>query len=179
MNLTTRLLRHLWLDADDAFRLLGKDALDRLDKRIQHGELAHTGEICVCVEASLPRAMLWRHAWRREPIDALVRERAIDLFSTMRVWDTADNNGVLIYVQLAEHRIEIVADRGIADQLGPTHLEAELDLIRKAFARGEYEAGLCVAIDAADRALGERFPDPEQTISRSRGNQLPNRPVLR
>ncbi|AWI82121.1 hypothetical protein CEW87_17925 [Parazoarcus communis] len=179
MNLPARILRHFWLDEDDAFRLLGKAALDRLDARIHDSELKHTGEICLCVEASLPRALLWRHIRRREPIAALVRERAIDLFSTMRVWDTADNNGVLIYVQLAEHRIEIVADRGIADQLGPEQLDAELSQVRSSFANGDYEAGLGVAIDAVDAALSARFPDADQAISAPRGNQLPNRPVVR
>ncbi|MCK9258740.1 MAG: TPM domain-containing protein [Azoarcus sp.] len=179
MNMPTRILRHFWLDADDAFRLLGKAALDRLDKRIHDSELKHTGEICLCVEASLPRAMLWRHVWRHEPITTLVRERAIDLFSTMRVWDTADNNGVLIYVQIAEHRIEIVADRGIADQLGPEQLDTVLSRVRSTFARNDYEAGLGIAIDAVDAALSERFPDADQAISTPRGNQLPNRPVVR
>ena len=179
MKLPTRILRHFWLDADDAFRLLGKAALDRLDKRIHDSELKHTGEICLCVEASLPRPMLWRHVWRHEPITTLVRERAIDLFSTMRVWDTADNNGVLIYVQIAEHRVEIVADRGIADRLGPAQIGSVLSEVLAAFARGDYEAGLGIAIDAVDAALGERFPDTDQKISAPRGNQLPNRPVVR
>lgn len=179
MNLPTRLLRHFWLDADDAHRLLDTATLDRLDKRIYDSELRHTGEICLCVEASLPRALLWRHAWHREPVETLVRERAIDLFSTMRVWDTADNNGVLIYVQLAEHRLEIVADRGIADQLGPLQLEAELARVRSALAANEYETGLGIAIDAVDAALHQRFPDTDQKISSPRGNQLPNRPLVR
>ncbi len=179
MNLTTRLLRHFWLDADDAFRLLGEAALNRLDQRIHDSELKHTGEICLCIEASLPRGMLWRHAWHREPIEALVRERAIDLFSTMRVWDTADNNGVLIYVQLAEHRIEIVADRSIADLLGLEQLGSVLPRVLGTFASGDHEAGLGIAIDAVDAALSARFPDVGQTISRARGNQLPNRPVVR
>lgn len=179
MNVLTRLVRHLWLDADDAHHVFDAGALDRLDKRIYESELRHTGEICLCVEASLPRGLLWRHAWHREPIEALVRERAIDLFSTMRVWDTADNNGVLIYVQLAEHRIEIVADRGIAGRLGPVQLEAELMRVRDALVDGDYEKGLGIAIDAVDEALHECFPDMDRKISSARGNQLPNRPLLR
>ena len=179
MNLPKRLLRHLWLDADDAHRLLDAATLDRLDQRIYNSELRHTGEICLCVEASLPRHMLWRHAWHGEAVETLVRERAIDLFSTMRVWDTADNNGVLIYVQLAEHRIEIVADRGIAEHLGPQQLESELARVRSALAANDYEAGLGIAIDAVDAALRQWFPDSDQKISSPRGNQLPNRPLIR
>ncbi|MBA2723381.1 MAG: TPM domain-containing protein, partial [Methylibium sp.] len=96
-----RLLRHRWLDEDDVRRALGVDALARIEARVRASEAHHSGEIRVCVEAGLPLSYLWR--------DAAPRERAVTLFGKLRVWDTENNNGVLIYLLLAEHAIEIVA----------------------------------------------------------------------
>ena len=105
VNRLLRLLRHRWHDADDARRLLGEGAIGRIAERVRASELHHSGEIRVCVEAGLPFSYLWG--------DAPVRERALSMFGKLRVWDTDANNGVLIYVLLVEHRIEIVADRGL------------------------------------------------------------------
>ena len=99
-----RLLKHRRVDETDAARLLGDGALKRIEARVAASESRHSGEIRVCIEAGLPLSYL-----RRE---APVRERAVTMFGKLRVWDTAHNNGVLIYLLLAEHAIEIVADRG-------------------------------------------------------------------
>ena len=106
MNRLWRILKHRWLDDRDALRALGADALERLARRVEASERRHTGEIRVCVEAGLPFSYLWR--------GATARERAVQMFGKLRVWDTEHNNGVLIYLLLAEHRIEIIADRGLA-----------------------------------------------------------------
>jgi uncharacterized membrane protein len=98
-----RLLRHRWLDETDTRRALGPEALSRIEQRIAQSEARHGGEIRVCVEAGLPLSYLWR--------DASARERAVSMFGKLRVWDTEVNSGVLIYLLLAEHAIEIVADR--------------------------------------------------------------------
>src|SRR5439155_17490452 len=87
-------------------RLLGIGALQRAQQRVAASETGHSGEIRVCVEAGLPWSYLRRHA--------TPRERAVAMFGKLRVWDTEHNNGVLIYLLLAEHAIEIVADRGLS-----------------------------------------------------------------
>ncbi|GAB1460845.1 hypothetical protein MASR2M50_26190 [Thauera sp.] len=122
MEKLRRLLRHLWLDADDARHALGNAALDRLEARVRASETGHTGQICLCVEASLPPSYLWRHLARGEALASVIRDRAITLFGKQRVWDTEDNNGVLVYLLLAEHHIEIVADRALARCLAPAGL---------------------------------------------------------
>ena len=100
-----RIWRHRWIDDADLRRALPPDLLERLGQRVAASERRHSGEVRICVEAGLPLSYLWR--------DAPARERAIMMFGKLRVWDTENNNGVLIYLLLAEHAIEIVADRGI------------------------------------------------------------------
>ena len=126
-----RLLKHRWLDETDAQRALGTAALDRLQQRVQQSEARHSGEIRVCVEAGLPLSYLWR--------DAAPRERAITMFGKLRVWDTEHNNGVLIYLLLAEHAIEIVADRGLTRHILQAEWDAMLERMREAFRAGRFE----------------------------------------
>ena len=102
MNRWLRILKHRWVDEDDARRAFGKAALERLQTRVAESERLHSGEVRLCIEASLPLSYLWR--------GASARERALAMFGKLRVWDTEHNNGVIIYVMLAEHAIEIVAD---------------------------------------------------------------------
>ena len=105
MGRLSRILRHRWLDEGDARRALGDGAETRLATRVAASEQRHSGEIRVCVEAGLPFGELWR--------DTTARERAVEVFGRLRVWDTEHNNGVLIYLLLAERRIELIADRGL------------------------------------------------------------------
>ena len=109
-----RLLRHLF--APSAQRWLPADGMARITQAIDAGEARHSGEICFAVEPALH----WRHVLRGTD----VRARAEQAFARLRVWDTEANTGVLLYVLLAEHRIEIVADRGIAKVVAPAEWEA-------------------------------------------------------
>lgn len=180
MNTLQRLLRHFWLDADDVARLLADGVLDRLEQRIHDSELRHAGEICVCVEASLPVSYLWRHFRQRIPMSRIVHERALMMFGKLRVWDTELNNGVLIYVQLAEHRVEIVADRALARQTGEAPWQATVAAMTAEFHAGRYEEGLMRAIDAVTLALEQHFPADGSVKAPSPGhNEIPNRPVIR
>lgn len=176
MNRLLRLIRHLWLDANDAHRALGAEGLRRLETRIRDSEMRHNGEICLCVEASLPLSYLWRHLRGGEGIADIVRDRAITLFGKQRVWDTELNNGVLIYLQLAEQRIEIVADRGLSRHVAAEHWQATLAGMSEAFRVGRLEEGLNHAIDAVGAALEAYFPQAATLIDA--GNELPNRPVV-
>ena len=109
----TRLLRHRWADGR-LRRVLTPEVLQRLGQRVAASERRHTGQIRICAEGGLPLSYLWR--------GASARERAITQFGKLRVWDTEHNNGVLIYLLLAEHAIEIVADRGLAQRDAPVLL---------------------------------------------------------
>ncbi|MBA3599575.1 MAG: TPM domain-containing protein [Methylibium sp.] len=164
----TRLLRHRWLDEDDARRALGSEALARIEARVRASEAHHSGEIRVCVEAGLPLSYLWR--------DATPRERAVTLFGKLRVWDTENNNGVLIYLLLAEHAIEIVVDRGLDRQAGTAQWQAIVAEMSAAFREGRFEEGLNAAIDHADALLCRHFSQP---ASAANPNELPDAPVLR
>ncbi len=168
MNKLGRILKHRWLDETDAARLLNAAALDRLEARVAGSEKHHSGEIRLCVEASLPLSYLWRNA--------SARERAITMFGKLRVWDTEHNNGVLIYLLLAEHAIEIVADRGLARVVPQAHWDSVLGGMRLAFARGQFEQGLTSAVQAVDAVLAQHFALAE---GQTNPDELPNRAHLR
>lgn len=169
MNKLLRILRHRWLDEDDSRRALGgSGALDRIEARVRASERGHTGELRVCVEAGLPLSYLWR--------GASARDRALTMFGKLRVWDTAENNGVLIYLLLAEHRIEIVADRAVARLVDEAQWAAIVAGMASDFRAGRYEDGLMAALEAVDRLLRQHFPRAEGSTD---ANELPDRPDLR
>lgn len=168
MRMLMRILKHRWLDETDARRALGADTLRRIEERVAASERTHTGELRVCVEAGLPLSYLWR--------DATARERAIAMFGKLRVWDTEANNGVLIYLLLAEHRIEIVADRGLSRVVDAARWQTIVAPMGDAFRAGRFEAGLNDAIDAVDALLAQHFPLPPGA---SNPNELPDAPHLR
>ncbi len=163
-----RILRHRRLDETDAKRLLGDGALGRIQARVAASEARHSGEIRVCVEAGLPMSYLRR--------DATVRERALMMFAKLRVWDTEHNNGVLIYLLLAEHAIEIVADRGLVRRVDAAHWQQIAATMGTAFQAGRFEAGLNHAVDAVDALLVQHFA---LAPGEANPNELPDAPYLR
>ena len=166
MNRLLRLLQHRRFDETDARRALDDAAMARLQARVAASERRHSGEIRICVEAGLPLSYLWRGA------DA--RERAVALFGKLRVWDTEHNNGVLIYLLLAEHRIEIVADRGIDRRADAAQWQGLVDGMSQAFKAGRFESGLEQAVDAVDALLRRHFAlAPGETNP----NELPDTPL--
>ena len=171
----TTFLKHLWLDESDSRRTLPPDALDRLRQRVAASEMRHSGEIRIFVEASLPASYLWRHFLQKLPVPVLARQRALMMFSKLGVWDTAHNNGVLIYLLLAEREIELVADRGIHAVVGPQEWEAMVQRMAKAFAAGQFEAGLAQAIDEISVPLTRHFALDRAAANR---NELPDQPSL-
>jgi uncharacterized membrane protein len=163
-----RLIRHRWFDDRHLRRALGADALRRLEARVAQSEGRHSGEIRVCVEASLPLSYLWR--------DLGARERAVMLFGKLRVWDTEHNNGVLIYLLLAEHAIEVVADRGLMRHVDVAQWQALVEGMRDAFRAGRIEAGLAQAVDTVSALLAQHFPLEE---GQANPNELPDHIELR
>lgn len=168
MNRWLRILKHRWLDESDTRRALGPAALHNLEARVRASEAQHSGEIRLCIEAGLPLSYLWRNA--------TARERAVTMFGKLRVWDTEFNNGVLIYLLLAEHRIEIVADRGVDRHVPHTQWEAIVAQMSAEFAARRYEAGLAAAIDAVTALLIRHFP---LAAGQANPNELPDTPHLR
>jgi uncharacterized membrane protein len=163
-----RILKHRWLDERDTARALGPAALQRLEARVAASERRHSGEIRVCVEAGLPWSYLWR--------DATARERAVTMFGKLRVWDTERNNGVLIYLLLAEHRIEIVADRGLNRHVDARRWQEIMDAMRVEFRADHFEDGLIRAVDAVDALLLEHFA---LGADQHNPDELPNAPHVR
>jgi uncharacterized membrane protein len=167
MKRLLRIARHRWRDEGDVHRALGPQALARIGQRVAESEKRHTGEIRVCVEAGLPLSYLWR--------GATARERAITLFGKLRVWDTEQNNGVLIYLLLAERRIEIVADRGLNRHVSPAQWQALVAGMADAFHAGRFEEGLHAAVDAVGGLLRQHFA---LAAGQPDTNELPDEPVV-
>lgn len=165
----SRILKHLWLDADDTRRAIPPELLTRLMQRVAASENRHSGEIRICVEASLPLSYLWR--------GASARERAVAMFGKLRVWDTEHNNGVLIYLLLADHAIEIVADRGLHRHVDAAQWQALVARMGEAFRKRRYEDGLTQALEETSALLMSHFAlDPAGPGVNP--NELPDAPVL-
>jgi uncharacterized membrane protein len=170
-----RALRHRWIGESAARRAVPSALAERLARQVAASEARHGGEIRLCVEGGLPASYLWRHVLRRVPIGALARQRAAMMFAKLRVWDTEVNNGVLIYVLLAAHHLEIVADRGITRHVAPDQWQAMIAHLSQAFAQGQIEQGLTQAVAEVGAALERHFPlEPGQVKS----NELPDMPVI-
>ncbi|WP_422042826.1 TPM domain-containing protein [Roseateles sp.] len=166
-SMLVRLFKHRWTDSGTVARALPKTAIASLESRIRASEGRHSGEICVCVEAGLPLSYLSKRL--------SARQRAVTLFGKLRIWDTEANNGVLIYLLLADHAIEIVADRGLNAQVKPEQWSAIVDTLREHLRAGRFEAGLQAAVDGVDALLQSKFP---LAPGESNPNELPDAVVL-
>lgn len=174
MNKFLRLLRHRWFDASDVLRAVPDGMADRLALQVGASEQRHTGEIRLCVEASLSIADLWRIS-PETPLSQVVRERALEWFGRLGVWDTEDNNGVLIYLLLAEHTIEIVADRGLSRRVASSDWQDMVTRLGEQLRNGAFEDGLTHALSEVSAMLVTHFPvDQDDTHRADRPNQLPN-----
>lgn len=160
-----RLFRHLF--APSSRRLFPEPVLQRIAETVARDELRHRGEIRFAVEARLGIAAL------RNGVTA--RHRALEVFSQLRVWDTRENNGVLIYLLLADRRIEIVADRGLDDRVSPEQWRGVCLLMEERMAAGEPASAALAGVSAAGDLLIEHFPMVDPDTDR---NELPDAPVL-
>ena len=170
MNKVFTVLKHRWLDSNDTRRLVPDAMAQRLEQRVAASEGRHSGEIRVCVEAALPLSYLWRLN-RDTAMSVLARQRAMSWFGRLRVWDTAHNNGVLIYLLLAERSIELVADRALAAKVAPPQWQAMVDRLGAHLREGRLEDGLTQALEEVSAVLVEHFP---QAADASNPNELPD-----
>jgi uncharacterized membrane protein len=175
MNKLLRIFKHRWMDRSDTERAVPDDMAERIARRVAASEGRHTGEVRLCVESSLPLSYLWR-VGPDASLNQVVRERALTWFGRLRIWDTEHNNGVLIYVLLAEHAIEFVADRALSRRVSQGEWQAMVDRLAARLRAGEFEDGLTQALEEASALLVEHFPAQAGV---SRPNELPNAVVRR
>jgi uncharacterized membrane protein len=166
-----RVFKHRWFDESETRRAVPPDMLKRLQQRVAASEQRHSGEIRIYVEAGLPLSYLLTDASTPQ----VTRQRALSIFGKLRVWDTANNNGVLIYLLLAEHAIEIVADRGLSQAVNPQVWQEMVSRMSHAFKQGQFEEGLTHALEEVSALLVTHFP---LAAGDANPNELPDRPVL-
>ncbi len=160
-----RTVRHLSTGRATARRLFPQPTLAAIERAIHEAEQTHNGQIRFAVEASLD--------WRPLLAGQTAQQRALDVFSSLRVWDTEHNNGVLIYLLLADRDVEIVADRGIHTKLGQESWEAICRDMEAAFRAGKFEGGVLAGIRAVSEHLSRHFP-----ARSGKPNELPDTPVM-
>jgi uncharacterized membrane protein len=162
-----RLFRHLAATHWRTRMLFSARTLDAIEEAIGRAERTHAGEIRFAIETSLtPLHIL---------ADLMPRSRALDVFAQLRVWDTEANNGVLIYVQLADRSVEIVADRGVARRVAQPEWDAICRMMEEHFRAGRFKAGSIAGVEAVGALLVRHFP---AQASGPPGNRLPDRPTL-
>lgn len=161
----SRVFRHLLRPAWFVRRVFSPDDLAAIGGAVAACEKSHRGELRFVVEGPLPVSALWH--------DQSPRARAVELFSRQRVWDTAENSGILIYVQLVDRRVEILADRGIAGRVEQAEWDRICRAMEASFAQGAWRRGVLEAIDRATRLLSLHFP-----ARRDNPNELDDRPRI-
>ncbi|MGD9944440.1 MAG: TPM domain-containing protein [Burkholderiaceae bacterium] len=157
--------RHLVHDGWLVRRYFPDTLMDHVERAVSEGEAGHSAEIRVAIEASLPLRELWR--------GCTARERALQVFAELGVWDTEANNGVLLYVLLAERAVEIVADRAASAAIDTATWSGICESVARTCRTGRFEEGLLAGVAEMNRVLTVAFP--------ARGgdrDELPNRPAI-
>lgn len=160
-----RIGKHLLLNRWRVRRAFPRQALANIEKALKTSEASHAGQIRFAVEGALDGRPLFK--------DQPARDRAIDVFSELRLWDTVDRNGILIYLLLADRDVEIVADRGISEKVVQTDWEKICRIMEAEFRAGNYEGGVLKGIAAATQLLAKHFP-----AAGKHPNELPDEPVV-
>jgi hypothetical protein len=160
-----RLARHLVNDHRSVRRAFPPEALTRIEAATRAGEQTHAGQVRFVVEGGLPLALVMQ---RQTP-----RSRALDLFGSLRIWDTEGNSGVLVYVLLADRRVEIVADRGIDREVGNSEWESICRTMELAFRDGRFADGAVAGVEAVSALLSRHFPRKGAA-----NNELPDQPIV-
>ncbi len=160
-----RILTHLLYSRRKLHKAFPPSSLAAIKTLIHAAESGHSGEIRFAVEAALEWPALWR--------GQSARERALEVFSQLHVWDTEHNNGVLVYLLLADRDVEIVADRGIHLKTGTQGWETICKEMEVYFRKGEFETGLRIGIANIADQLCQHFP-----ASSDERNELPDQPTV-
>ncbi len=161
----SRAWRHVTSSDADATRAFPEPTLGAISEAITAGEQTHRGEVRLIVEKGLPLDEAWDGVTNRQ--------RALALFADYGVWDTEDNCGVLIYVNLAEHKVDIVADRGIDRKIDSATWQAVCHTMTDGFKAGQFHDATLAAIKQVNELLRTHFP-----ANGSRANELPDKPLM-
>ena len=165
MQRARRAWRH-WRSSDaEARRAFPPDTLSAIAQAITAGEKTHRGEVRLIVENAMPSDAIWD--------DISNRQRALGLFAEHGVWDTEDNCGVLVYINLAEHKIDIVADRAIARKIDSATWQSICNTMTEGYKRGDFHSSTLAAIEHINSLLREHFPS-----NGARANELPDHPIV-
>ncbi|MGZ8261920.1 MAG: TPM domain-containing protein [Methylotenera sp.] len=164
-KLIKRLFRHLFIWPGVVRRYFPIDSMRRIEAAIASNESTHLGEICFVVESNLHVLDILRKK--------SAKRRAIEVFSQHQVWDTEQNNGVLIYLLLADHDFEILADRGIHLHVGDVGWERVCHEMETLFRQGQFESGILYGITQIGAKLTQHYP-----ANGKGSNELPNAPVI-
>jgi uncharacterized membrane protein len=154
------------MDHRSVRRAFPPDALRRIEETVAEGERRHRGQLCVAIEGALPASRVLK---REKP-----RDRALEVFGQLRVWDTEENCGVLIYLLLADRAVEIVADRGIDRRVGPDAWQSICRTMEAAFRAGRFGDGMVEGVTAISNMLADHYPRD----SAGGTNELSDRPVI-
>jgi hypothetical protein len=165
MHHAHRVLRHAVIDHLSVRRAFPPSALAKIEHAIAAGEKTHRGQLCFAVEGSLPALRVMR--------GLTPRERALEVFGLLRVWDTEENAGVLLYLLLADRSVEIVADRGIDRRVDHGAWQAICSRMESAFRQGRYVEGVVAGIGEISALLAVHFPHTGKVV-----NELPDKPVV-
>jgi uncharacterized membrane protein len=165
MTFLKRFFRHVWMSPIQVRRAFPQATLDAIEQAVKASEAKHRGQLRFVVEAELTSAQLWA--------GISPRQRAIDVFSGLRVWDTEENNGVLVYVCLADRKVEIVADRGIHHHVGNERWNAICKELELHYRKGDFRSGSVVVLEKIGAELMFYFPAKGE-----HKNEQSDKPVL-
>lgn len=165
MWMLKRIFRHLCMTPLQLKFRFPKVVMTRIEAAIANSEAMHAGEIRFAVELNLAIQDLLKNKSGRE--------RAVEVFSDLRVWDTEQNNGVLIYLLLADHDFEILVDRGICQYVGKDSWQVISHAMEVLFKAGKFEDGVLYGINEIGSLLAQHYP-----AGKHDQNELPNAPVL-
>jgi uncharacterized membrane protein len=162
-----RWFRHVFATRAALRRAFTEQDLDAIERAVDESERYHCGEIRVAIEGALEPGEIW--------LGRTPRERALEVFAALGVWDTEANNGVLIYVLLADHDVEIVADRGFNGRVPASEWQAACEDIKREFRAGRFREGAVVGVEDVGKIIARHFP---QRPGQRDEDELPNRPRL-
>lgn len=150
MNWLTRFFRHVWMSPFILRSRFPQATLDKIEASVTASEKSHRGQLRLAIEAELTTGQLWH--------GITSRQRALEVFSLLRVWDTDENNGVLIYVLLADRKVEVVADRGIHRHVGNERWSAICREIELHYRKNDFASGSIAGIAKISAELEHYFP---------------------
>lgn len=165
MRTLPRIWRHLVTTSAGSRRAFPTAALNQIQKTIAKGETLHRAEVRLVIEPSLSIQDVLN--------GTSSRERALELFSLYDIWDTEENCGILIYIELADHQVEIVTDRGVNRIISESEWQDICQTMTRGFASNSYGDAVIAALEKLNALLHVRFPDDGSSV-----NQLSDRPII-